>query len=157
MANISDVIESFLTELFGDDNSILISRNELAQFFNCAPSQINYVLSTRFTVDRGYSVDSRRGGGGYVAVVKLSDDGGYVSELVRHSVGDSISYARVCQILERLHADDVITAREEAVVKAMLQDKAILSLDKLSKDTIRAGMFKSFLTLLMKEDNGGKK
>lgn len=157
MANISDVIENFLTELFGEDNSILISRNELAQFFNCAPSQINYVLSTRFTVDRGYSVDSRRGGGGYVAVVKLSGDDGYVAELVRHSVGDSISYARVCQILKRLKSDDVINGREEEMVKAMLQDKAIISYDKLSKDVIRAGMFKNFLTLLLKPDFGGEK
>ena len=88
MANISDVIENFLTELFGDENSILISRNDLAQYFNCAPSQINYVLSTRFTVDKGYAVESKRGGGGYVTLIKLTDDEHYLSELVTNSLGD---------------------------------------------------------------------
>ena len=73
MANISDLIESFLIDLFGDESSIYISRNELAQYFNCAPSQINYVLSTRFTLDKGFAIESRRGGGGYVTLVRLSD------------------------------------------------------------------------------------
>lgn len=155
MANISDVIENFLVELFGEENSILISRNELAQYFNCAPSQINYVLSTRFTVDKGYAVDSRRGGGGYVELVRLSDDDSYIAELVKHSVGDKISYQRVCQILDRLYGGNIISDRERGIVKSMLSDKAIVSYDKLSKEAVRAGIFKSFLTLLMKSDFGG--
>ena len=64
MANISDIIESFLLETLGDNDTLNISRNELANYFACAPSQINYVLSTRFTPDRGYLIESRRGGAG---------------------------------------------------------------------------------------------
>ena len=155
MANISDLIESFLMDLFGEESSIYISRNELAQYFNCAPSQINYVLSTRFTVDKGFAVESRRGGGGYVTLVRLNDEDSYITELVRHSIGDRISYQRVCQILDRLEADDIISQREKQIAKSMTSDKAILSYDKLSKEVVRAGIFKSFLTLLMKSDFGG--
>ena len=155
MANISDLIESFLMDLFGDESSIFISRNELAQYFNCAPSQINYVLSTRFTVDKGFAVESRRGGGGYVTLVRLNDEDSYITELVKNSIGDRISYQRVCQILDRLESDDIISQREKQIAKSMTSDKAILSYDKLSKEVVRAGIFKSFLTLLMKSDFGG--
>jgi len=155
MANISDLIESFLIDLFGEENSIYISRNELAQYFNCAPSQINYVLSTRFTVDKGFAIESRRGGGGYVTLVRLNDEDSYIAELVKHSIGDRISFQRVCQILDRLVGDEVISPREREIAKSMMSDKAILSYDKLSKEVVRAGLFKSFLTLLMKSDFGG--
>ena len=155
MANISDLIENFLIDLFGDESSIYISRNELAQYFNCAPSQINYVLSTRFTLDKGFAIESRRGGGGYVTLVKLNDEDSYITELVRHSIGDRISFQRVCQILDRLEGDGIITNREKEIAKSMTNDKAILSYDKLSKEVVRAGIFKSFLTLLMKQDFGG--
>ena len=155
MANISDLIESFLIDLFGDESSIYISRNELAQYFNCAPSQINYVLSTRFTLDKGFAIESRRGGGGYVTLVRLSDEDSYIAELVRNSIGDRISFQRVCQILDRLEGDGIISQREKEIAKSMTSDKAILSYDKLSKEVVRAGIFKSFLTLLMKSDFGG--
>ena len=155
MANISDLIESFLIDLFGDESSIYISRNELAQYFNCAPSQINYVLSTRFTLDKGFAIESRRGGGGYVTLVRLNDEDSYIAELVRNSIGDKISFQRVCQILDRLEGDGIISHREKEIAKSMTSDKAILSYDKLSKEVVRAGIFKSFLTLLMKADFGG--
>ena len=155
MANISDLIESFLIDLFGDESSIYISRNELAQYFNCAPSQINYVLSTRFTLDKGFAIESRRGGGGYVTLVRLNDEDSYIAELVRNSIGDRISFQRVCQILDRLEGDGIISQREKEIAKSMTSDKAILSYDKLSKEVVRAGIFKSFLTLLMKSDFGG--
>ena len=66
MASITDKIELFINELMNNSNSIQIKRNELANLFNCAPSQINYVLMTRFTIDRGYYIDSKKGGGEYM-------------------------------------------------------------------------------------------
>ena len=74
MASITDKIELFINELMNNSNSIQIKRNELANLFNCAPSQINYVLMTRFTIDRGYYIDSKKGGGGYVQITKISSD-----------------------------------------------------------------------------------
>ena len=67
MQGLSDTIEQFIKALMDEGNSsqVEVRRNELAQYFNCAPSQINYVLATRFTLDRGYHIESRRGGGGF--------------------------------------------------------------------------------------------
>ena len=71
MANISEQIEKFLIATLGENDSIDITRNSLAEYFSCVPSQINYVLETRFTVDRGYIVESKRGGGGFVKISKI--------------------------------------------------------------------------------------
>ena len=71
MSNISDIIEAFILEQLEDMEDITLSRNELANFFNCAPSQINYVLSTRFTMPKGFMVESRRGGGGFIKISKM--------------------------------------------------------------------------------------
>ena len=68
---ISDNIENFIRELFGAENSIELRRNELASYFNCVPSQINYVIQTRFTTERGYIVESRRGGGGHIRITRV--------------------------------------------------------------------------------------
>ena len=88
MAQLSDSIEQFIKELMCEEAHIELRRNELAQHFGCAPSQINYVLATRFSVDHGYIIESRRGGGGYVRIVRMQergerggrDDGGHDGE-----------------------------------------------------------------------------
>ena len=75
---VSDKIESFITELLKneDDEWLELRRNELATFFNCVPSQINYVISTRFNPEHGFVVESRRGGGGYLRIRRISENGG---------------------------------------------------------------------------------
>ncbi|MGN1208056.1 MAG: CtsR family transcriptional regulator, partial [Christensenellales bacterium] len=72
MNNVSDIIEEFILSTIGDEQSLNLSRNELANFFNVSPSQINYVLSTRFTLDRGYQTESKRGGGGYIVLKRIN-------------------------------------------------------------------------------------
>ena len=71
---ISDIIEEFIMNSLDDGQFIELSRNDLAKFFSCVPSQINYVLNTRFTVNRGFVVESQRGGGGYIKVVRVQDN-----------------------------------------------------------------------------------
>ena len=71
MASISDIIEKFIKDLMEDSNTVQIQRNELASLFDCAPSQINYVLTTRFSREKGYEVQSKKGGGGYVKIDKI--------------------------------------------------------------------------------------
>ena len=79
MAQLSDAIERFIKDLMEEGAQVEVKRNELAQHFGCAPSQINYVLATRFSVDHGYVIESRRGGGGYVRIVRMhsSPDGNF--------------------------------------------------------------------------------
>lgn len=154
MANISDIIEQFILKAIGDDMSVDISRNELANFFSCAPSQINYVLETRFTVDRGFIKESRRGGGGYIKISKINiEDDKYINNLILESVGDELSYKRLIQILYKLTDEKVISKREASIISASLSDDS-LAMPFTIKDSLRAKAFKNVLTTLLmsKED-----
>lgn len=151
MANISDIIEEFILKTLGDDEFIDISRNELANFFSCANSQINYVLDTRFTMDKGFIKESHRGGGGYIRISKvpMSDDG-YVSNLILESIGDELTEKRMKQIVDRLRREDIITIREQNIINAGLCDVA-MNMPFGFKDKLRAGEFKHILMCILKD------
>lgn len=145
MTSISDLIEEFLLDTMGNDGQISISRNELANYFSVAPSQINYVLSTRFTPDRGFVIRSRRGGGGSVTVVRVmqhSED--LLTSLIGEFTHQGLSYSRACQISDRLTADKIITEREAIIIKQALSDKALVA-PSINKDILRAGIMRSVL------------
>ncbi len=151
MANISDIIEQFILKTMGDDESVDISRNELASFFSCAPSQINYVLETRFTIDKGFVKESRRGGGGFIKISKINlDNDEYVSNLILESVGDELSQKRLSQILDKLKNENIISQKEKEIIFSALSDSS-LAMPFTIKDNIRAKSFKNVLTTLMKQ------
>ena len=151
MANISDVIEQFILKTMGDDESVDISRNELASFFSCAPSQINYVLETRFTIDKGFVKESRRGGGGFIKISKINlDNDEYVSNLILESVGDELSQKRLSQLLDKLKNENIISQKEKEIIFSALSDSS-LAMPFTIKDNIRAKSFKNVLTTLMKQ------
>lgn len=151
MANISDIIESFLLETLGDNDTLNISRNELANYFSCAPSQINYVLSTRFTPDRGYLIESRRGGGGFITVVRLSQEPDeLLQEVLNRSISDGVSMAKATQIVDRFVQETLLTAREGVLLKTILSDKALVA-PTVAKDGLRAGILKSVIYELLRE------
>lgn len=151
MANISDIIEQFILKTLGDEDQVDISRNELASFFRCAPSQINYVLETRFTLDRGFVKESHRGGSGYIRISKVNiDEDNYVNNLILESVGDELSFKRLSQITEKLVAEEIISEKERSLVLAGLSDES-LAMPLTIRDTIRARAFKNILTTLLKE------
>ncbi len=151
MANISDIIEQFILKTMGNDESVDISRNELASFFSCAPSQINYVLETRFTIDKGFVKESRRGGGGFIKISKINlDNDEYVSNLILESVGDELSQKRLSQILDKLENENIISQKEKEIIFSALSDSS-LAMPFTIKDNIRAKSFKNVLTTLMKQ------
>lgn len=150
MANISDIIEQFILKTLGDDESVDISRNELASFFSCAPSQINYVLETRFTIDKGFVKESRRGGGGFIKISKINlNDDDYVSNLILKSVGDELSQKRLSQILDKLEYEKIVSLKEKEIIFSALSDSS-LAMPFTIRDNIRAKSFKNVLTTLMK-------
>ena len=110
---LSDSIETFIKALLAEDEqSVELKRNELAEYFGCAPSQINYVLATRFTLDDGYVIESRRGGGGYIRIVRvMSSDHQQLMYLINERIGQSITEAeaarKVREIYRELGAEDV--------------------------------------------------
>jgi len=157
MPNLADVIENFLKNLIEEAGNILeIQRNDLASRFQCAPSQINYVLATRFTLERGYIVESRRGGGGYIRIkkVRISDDE-FIKEVI-DCIGDSISSTKAFDLINILDREGIINKREAEIMKAAL-NKRTLGIPLPERDRIRARIFKAMLTALLNEqiEKGG--
>jgi len=153
MSVLSDTIEKFIKNLMGEyEGKIEIQRNELAQHFNCAPSQINYVLATRFTPDKGYIIESRRGGGGYIRVVRLKiDEAEHLFRLVTTRIGEQISKRDALDVICRLIESELVTQKEGALMGAAVSDKA-LNVPAMLKDNIRASILKQqVLVLLSKE------
>lgn len=150
MANISEAIEQFIVATIGENDFVEISRNSLAEYFSCAPSQINYVLDTRFTVDRGYVKESKRGGSGFIKIskVKISDSNSYLSLLVKDSIGEELSFKRMVQILDKLVVDNVVTDSERQIIETALSEES-LSMPFTIKDKVRSKAFKNVLLKLM--------
>lgn len=150
MARLSDVIEDFLKDMIleSDEQTLQIQRNELADRFSCAPSQINYVLTTRFTYEKGYIIESRRGGGGCIVIKKLS----YHKEnerkkLIEESIGNSITYHSSIALLESLYESDIITERELSLIKIVLNERTLLNVE--DKNKLRANILKSIVSTIL--------
>lgn len=141
----SDVIEEFIKELFDEDNEVVeIQRNELAEHFNCVPSQINYVISTRFKPSQGYYVESRRGGGGHITIKKVNNSKeDYIMHII-NNIGDNLTASEVDILISDFLSYDLITTKEAKLLKVATSDN-VLRLPKAEKDKLRARIFKNML------------
>ena len=151
MARLSDVIEAFIKRMIDDmDGVIEIQRNELASQFNCVPSQINYVIDTRFTSDRGYYVESRRGGGGHIRIKRahINRPGNYLMHIIA-SMGDSISQQSAEIFINNFADYNVISEREKLLFKAAVSDKTLGQVPLSARDAVRAGILKNMLMSLL--------
>jgi len=150
--NLADLIEEYLESLLGGapGGAVEVQRGELAEKFGCAPSQINYVLDTRFTYAQGYLVESRRGSGGYVRVVKLPAP---ARELIRRALehtADAMSQMQAERCIVRLHQEGIITAREARLMAAAL-GRETLGLALPWRDQVRARVFRAMLLALARD------
>lgn len=126
MANISDIIEKFILDAMQQDDSIQISRNELANFFSCAPSQINYVLATRFSNERGYEVYSQRGGGGYIRLTKLTlTDDDIIQNVLKELLNKPIDYSTGKKIVLNLFDNGFFSEDESKIIISAIMPKAL--------------------------------
>lgn len=145
---LSNIIEEFIKEMLSDNREIELQRNELASRFNCVPSQINYVISTRFSPERGYSVESRRGGGGYIKITRTAPENeSYILHII-NSIGDSIPASSSTAILETLYNYGLITHKEAKIIMAALSDSSII-ISRPERDIVRAKMLKNILVNLV--------
>lgn len=147
---LSNLIEEFIKEMMdAKDGAIELQRNELAVRFNCVPSQINYVISTRFSPERGYIVESRRGGGGYIKITRVScgDTESYIKKVLS-LVGDYISQTDASAIIQNLYELDILTQREGKIIVAALRDNAI-PINPPQRDFIRAKLLKNILVNIL--------
>ena len=123
--SISDIIEEFIMSSLDDDKFIELSRNDLAKFFSCVPSQINYVLNTRFTVNRGFVVESQRGGGGYVKVLRVQNNNNKFLENLLKICEQPLTYVEGCQILDHMASKKLITEREMRLIRGAISEKSL--------------------------------
>jgi transcriptional regulator CtsR len=140
---ISDKIEAFILELMKqeEDEYLKIQRNELAEVFGCVPSQINYVISTRFSPERGYVVLSRRGGGGCVMIRRADSSS---------DIGNEMSEREAYSIVKNLYTNSKITLREAKIMQTAISDTALFN--AVNKDKMRAEILKNMLKLIYEEE-----
>ncbi|TFB14758.1 CtsR family transcriptional regulator [Filobacillus milosensis] len=154
MRNISDIIEDYLKKVIQSSNSdvIEIKRSEIADRFECVPSQINYVINTRFTVEKGYIVESKRGGGGYIRIMRIKPKS--KSELVDEILvlsGKHLTQQSSLDYIERLWEEEIITERE-ARLMSKITHRDVLSIPLPMRDELRAKIFKQFLMTIKIHD-----
>ena len=145
---ISDVIENFIKQMLDDDNSVTLQRNDLADHFNCVPSQINYVIQTRFTPIHGYYVESQRGGGGYIKIQKVNvTKSNYLMHIIT-SIGDKITAKEIDIFVNNFLDNNIINEKESKLIKSATTAK-VLAIEPELKDKMRARIFKNMLITLV--------
>jgi len=150
MPNVSDIIEEFILEQMQDTEFINLSRNELASFFNCAPSQINYVLSTRFTEPRGFIIESHRGGGGYIRLARINlEKNDYLTSLISNTLNGDIDYPTAVQILNNLIELSIIDSNSAKILSFAVSPKS-LSMPVKIENKQRANILKNVLMNILK-------
>ena len=148
MMRLSDSIEQFIKELLSQESTeVELKRNELAEYFGCAPCQINYVLATRFSPDHGYLTESRRGGGGYIRIVRVVRSGSQrLMYLVNDRIGDSLGEEECLRLISQLKEQMIVTADEAALMASAVSTRALsVPVPDMLKDAMRAKMMKSML------------
>ncbi len=149
--NTSDLIEAYLKKILEESEKIEIRRAEMADLFNCVPSQINYVINTRFTVQRGYAVESKRGGGGYIRIEKIQIAScHHFLEQVNQLFEEEISEKDAIAIIQKLYEESILSKREGNLFLTMIS-KAVLGKSE-DENMIRAMIMHSILERLSYED-----
>lgn len=145
----SDIIEQFIKELFRDDEDFIeIQRNNLAEQFNCVPSQINYVISTRFTPNQGYYVESKRGGGGNIKIKKINiSKSNYLMHIIKN-MKEKLTASEVNIFINNFLETEIISEKEARLLKVATSDN-VLQIKDAQKDKIRANIFKNMLLNLI--------
>lgn len=153
LRSISDIIEEYLKKILekSEEDVLEIKRSEIASKFQCVPSQINYVINTRFTIERGYLVESKRGGGGYIRIIKVRPNSKkqFIDQMLS-VVGKKISQNSSTDIVESLLNEEIITNREARIMLNAL-DRSVIYLELPERDILRARILKAMLFSLRYE------
>lgn len=143
---ITDMIASFILDSLEETGGVLeLQRSDLAQRFQCVPSQINYVVSTRFSPERGYIVESRRGGGGYIRISRVQMDRKTLLMHVINAIGAELDETSARAIAQNLTHNGAISAETARLLNAAVSRRALQAAPPVLRDTLRADIFKHIL------------
>lgn len=143
--NLSNAIAHMISEMLDGKDEVEIQRNTMAQTLGCVPSQINYVISSRFTPERGYIVESRRGGGGFIRIARVHYDGNTLLMHVVNSVGQSIDETTCRNHLINLVYRELLSKRDAKLILAAVSDSSLRGVGSEQRDKVRAAVFKQLL------------
>ena len=143
--NMSNEIAQMILSMLEQDGFTEIQRNELAQSIGCVPSQINYVISSRFTPEHGYIVESRRGGGGYIRISHVSYDKGTALMHVINSIGTAADEATCRAHIKNLNYRELLGDEISTIALAVTSDSALRAVEPPLRDEVRASIFKHLL------------
>ena len=142
----SDLVAQYIMQMLDEQNgSAEIQRNELAGNLGCVPSQINYVITSRFTPEQGYIVESRRGGGGYIRISRVKMDRGTAMMHIINSVGASLDKATAEAMLNNMLQRNMLRLQSAKLIAAALSDRTLSQVEQDKRDTVRADLFKNML------------
>ena len=150
----SDIVAQYILRMLDEaDGNAEIQRNELANTLGCVPSQINYVITSRFTPEQGYIVESRRGGGGYIRITRVTTDRRVALMHIVNSIGDSVSSSAAYTILSNMSDRGMISEYERILMLSALSDKAYGTVPQEKRDALRASVMKNMLITLVVLEN----
>lgn len=145
----SDLVAQYILEMMETQNGIAeIQRNELAGNLGCVPSQINYVITSRFTPEQGYIVESRRGGGGYIRISRVKMDRGTALMHIINSVGNTLDKATAEAMLNNMLQRQMLELQSAKIIASALTDRTLSHIEQERRDLIRADLFKNMLLTL---------
>lgn len=146
----SDIVAQYIEKLLEEDNGYAeLQRNELAGMLGCVPSQINYVITSRFTPEHGYMVESRRGGGGYIRITKISLDKNSALMHIINSIGDKVDNKTAQIMLENMQQRGFIDTVSAKLMSAALSDRTYIDVPPVLRDRVRAAAMKNMLLALI--------
>lgn len=145
----SDLVAQYIIEMLESQNGTAeIQRNELAGNLGCVPSQINYVITSRFTPEQGYIVESRRGGGGYIRISRVKMDRGTALMHIINSIGNKLDKASAEAMLNNMLQQEIIELQSAKIIAAALSDRTLAEVRQDRRDYLRADLFKNMLITL---------
>ena len=147
--NLSKEITKMMLDMLSDSGTTEIKRNDLAEQLGCVPSQINYVLASRFTPEQGYIVESRRGGGGYIKITRATCTPETLMMHLINSIGDSMDEKTCRANIQNLYARGILPQQTAQVMSAAISDKAYREIPQELRNTVRASVFKQMLITTM--------
>ncbi len=146
----SDLIAQVILDLMNQENGTAeIQRNELAQRMGCVPSQINYVLTSRFTPEHGYIIESRRGGGGYIRITRVNVDSRSQFMHIINTIGQTLDLPSARAMLQNLYDQKIIDKQAAQLIAAAVSDSALKFVHTGVRDMVRASIFKQMLLKLV--------